>query len=58
MHRLAPALLAAAALFLAACGSDEPTTPATGGGSDQLADLVVTVDADGEAGAARQGARR
>ena len=50
MHRLAPALLAAAALFLAACGSDDPTTPATGGSSDQLADLVVTVDADGGEG--------
>ena len=50
MHRLAPALLAAAALFLAACGSDDPTTPATGGSSDQLADLVVTVDADGAEG--------
>ena len=49
MHRLAPALLAAAALF-AACGSDDPTTPATGGGSDELANLVVTVDADGAEG--------
>ena len=52
MHRLAPVLLAAAALFAAACGSDEPTTPATGGGSDELANFVVTVDADGESGEA------
>jgi hypothetical protein len=37
-----------AALSLAACGSDEPTTPATGGGSDELANLVVTLDADGQ----------
>jgi hypothetical protein len=51
MFRLAPAVLVAAALVLAACGSDEPTTPATGGGSDELANLVVTVDADGDAGA-------
>ena len=50
MARLAPVLLAAAALLFAACGSDEPTTPATGGGSDELANLVVTVDADGEGG--------
>jgi hypothetical protein len=47
MFRLVP-LIAAAALFFAACGSDEPTTPATGGGSDELANLVVTVDADGD----------
>lgn len=47
MHRFAPALLAAAALLFAACGSDEPTTPATGGGSDELANFVVTVDPDG-----------
>lgn len=53
MHRTAPALLAAAALcFFAACGSDEPTTPATGGGSDELANLVVTVDPDGDGGEA------
>jgi len=51
MPRLAPVLLAAALLF-AACGSDEPTTPATGGGSEELANFVVTVDADGESGAA------
>jgi len=51
MHRLAPALLAAAALF-AACGSDEPTTPATGGGSDELANIVITVDGDGDGSAA------
>jgi hypothetical protein len=49
MHRHALALLAAAALAFAACGSDdEPTTPATGGGSDELASLVVTIDPDGE----------
>lgn len=48
MRRLAPVLVAAAALLLAACGSDEPTTPATGGGSDELANLVVTVDPDGD----------
>jgi hypothetical protein len=52
MFRTAPALLAAAALALplAACGSDEATTPATGGASDELANLVVTVDADGDGG--------
>ncbi|MDA0178973.1 hypothetical protein OJ997_01605 [Solirubrobacter phytolaccae] len=52
MHRSAPVLLAAAALLFAACGSDEPTTPATGGGSDELANLVITVDADGDSGEA------
>lgn len=52
MNRLAPALIAAAALLFAACGSDEPTTPATGGGSDELANFVVTVNADGDAGKA------
>ncbi|MBE2318474.1 hypothetical protein DVA67_021005 [Solirubrobacter sp. CPCC 204708] len=46
MHRLALAVIAA--LAFAACGSDEPTTPATGGGSDELASLVVTVDSDGD----------
>jgi hypothetical protein len=50
MHRVAPALLTAAALFIAACGSDEPTTPATGGGSDELANVVITVDPDGGEG--------
>lgn len=45
MHRLA--LVVTAALLFAACGSDEPTTPATGGGSDELANFVVTVDPDG-----------
>src|SRR5690349_9372812 len=46
MHRLALAVIAA--LAFAACGSDEPTTPATGGGSDELANFVVTVDPDGD----------
>ena len=51
MPRFAVGFLAAAALSLfAACGSDEANTPATGGGSDELVNLVVTVDADGEAG--------
>jgi hypothetical protein len=53
MHRLALAVIVA--LAFAACGSDEPTTPATGGGSDELANLVVTVDPDGEeSGAAKE----
>jgi hypothetical protein len=48
MRRLAPAVLAAAAL-LAGCGSDEPTPAAQGNG--ELANLTVTVDSDGEQGA-------
>jgi hypothetical protein len=53
MPRFAAGFLAAAALSLfAACGSDEANTPATGGGSDELVNVVVTVDADGEGGEA------
>lgn len=52
MLRSAPAVLVAAALLFSACGSDEATTPATGGGSDELANFVVTVDADGDGGEA------
>jgi len=56
MYRLAPvtrfvaALCTAALLSFSGCGSDEPTTPATGGGSEELANFVVTVDADGDSG--------
>src|SRR5215207_5545256 len=43
------ALLLIAAAILAGCGSDEPNPSAPG--DDQLAQLVVTVDDDGEGGA-------
>ena len=46
--RLAALLLIAAAA-LAGCGSDEPNPSAPG--DDQLAQLVITVDDDGEGGA-------
>ena len=46
MRSLLPALMAT--LVLAGCGSDEPS-PASSGNSD-LADLTITVDADGEGG--------
>jgi hypothetical protein len=49
MHRHALALIVAAALAFAACGAEDgPNTPATGGKDDELANLVVTVDADGD----------
>jgi hypothetical protein len=49
MRRLVPALLAVALL---GCGSDEPS-PASSGDAP-LADLTITVDADGKGGAAPQ----
>ncbi|RKQ92036.1 hypothetical protein C8N24_1875 [Solirubrobacter pauli] len=52
MYRFASVVAATALLALSACGSDEATTPATGGGSDELANFVVTVDADGDGGEA------
>jgi hypothetical protein len=47
MRHAAQLLIAAA--VLAGCGSDDPNPAAPG--HDQLAQLVITVDADGEAGA-------
>jgi hypothetical protein len=46
MRRSAPALLAAAALAVTACGSDEPATTTSNG----LANLTVTLDNDGPKG--------
>ncbi len=47
--RLAAPLLLVVVVALAGCGSDEPNPSAPG--DDQLAQLVITVDDDGEGGA-------
>ena len=49
------ALIVAAALALSACGSDEPSPSSSG--DAPLADLTVTVDADGEGGQAPKSAQ-